>query len=459
MLALFALGSLQAQVKIGGTPDQIDGSAMLHVQSTTRGFLPPIMNTTQRDNINQPAKGLMIYNTDKDCIEVNKGTKDAPIWECLSCCGEPNVGVIPALINCDSPIISGGTLIKDQSAVGITATLNYTGANGGFHNGQMVASTGVKGLVAILPGGNLASGNGTLVYLLSGVPKDSGIAHFAINIGGQTCDMKITVNGAPTPTPCETPGAINVTAAATNITAGQSTSFSMTGGTLSTGTPVYTWEITKSNGTLFQQGTGTSTGNITFADADTYTCKFTATNNGTPTGCNETKTANGSTTITVDLSSTVLWNDGWCNKHGWIYVRNSPDCSVSASFYENRPFPTVATAGVDSWEKTFGYYNGKEYLEEVVAFPLPYGNGLYKIGIYAILANASNEITYLSIGDHMNNVKASTTAINDIEWQYFEFTVRMDNPYLYFGTSPQGNQYSNDDCYVIIGAVKITKLD
>jgi hypothetical protein len=38
-------------------------SAMVEITSTTKGFLPPRMTTTQRDLIATPAAGLMIYNT------------------------------------------------------------------------------------------------------------------------------------------------------------------------------------------------------------------------------------------------------------------------------------------------------------------------------------------------------------------------------------------------------------
>ena len=38
-------------------------SAKVDITSTTQGFLPPRMTTTQRDAINSPASGLMIYNT------------------------------------------------------------------------------------------------------------------------------------------------------------------------------------------------------------------------------------------------------------------------------------------------------------------------------------------------------------------------------------------------------------
>lgn len=46
-----------------------DSSAVLDLQSFERGFLPPRMNQTQRNGINNPANGLLIYNTSNDCIE------------------------------------------------------------------------------------------------------------------------------------------------------------------------------------------------------------------------------------------------------------------------------------------------------------------------------------------------------------------------------------------------------
>jgi uncharacterized protein (TIGR02145 family) len=41
-----------------------DGSAMLDVSSTTKGFLPPRLTQTQRTAISSPAEGLLVYQTD-----------------------------------------------------------------------------------------------------------------------------------------------------------------------------------------------------------------------------------------------------------------------------------------------------------------------------------------------------------------------------------------------------------
>src|SRR5213078_3522456 len=49
-------------------------SAMLDVSSTTKGFLPPRMDSTQRNAIVSPAMGLTIYNTSIGAFQVYNGT-------------------------------------------------------------------------------------------------------------------------------------------------------------------------------------------------------------------------------------------------------------------------------------------------------------------------------------------------------------------------------------------------
>jgi len=63
-----------------------DASALLDVNSTSKGFLPPRMTTAQRAVINAgtgPAKGLIIYNTTTDQWEGNAGTPGTPNWVIL----------------------------------------------------------------------------------------------------------------------------------------------------------------------------------------------------------------------------------------------------------------------------------------------------------------------------------------------------------------------------------------
>ena len=57
-----------------------DASAKLQVDSTTKGFLPPRMTTTERDAITSPAAGLMVYNTDTNTAECWNGSAWMPMF-------------------------------------------------------------------------------------------------------------------------------------------------------------------------------------------------------------------------------------------------------------------------------------------------------------------------------------------------------------------------------------------
>ena len=59
-LLLFSV-FLHAQVGIGTASPE--ASAQLDVNSTTKGFLPPRMDSTERNAIVSPVEGLTIYNT------------------------------------------------------------------------------------------------------------------------------------------------------------------------------------------------------------------------------------------------------------------------------------------------------------------------------------------------------------------------------------------------------------
>jgi hypothetical protein len=70
-MAIFASGG---GIGIGGTSFATNSSAMLEVQSITKGFLRPRMTTTQRDAIATPATGLTIYNTTTNTTDTYDGT-------------------------------------------------------------------------------------------------------------------------------------------------------------------------------------------------------------------------------------------------------------------------------------------------------------------------------------------------------------------------------------------------
>jgi hypothetical protein len=51
-----------------------NAAAILHLNSTTKGFLPPQMTTTQRGAISSPPEGLLIWNTTTKALNVYDGT-------------------------------------------------------------------------------------------------------------------------------------------------------------------------------------------------------------------------------------------------------------------------------------------------------------------------------------------------------------------------------------------------
>jgi len=180
---------LLSQVVVGtGTPD---GSALLEVQSGTGGVLLPRMTQTQRDAIVSPATGLMLYNTTARCLEVNVGTATTAEWARLNCLP----GSISTL-NCAGATVTG-SLLLNQAASGVSVSVPYTSGNGGAHIGQVASSTGVTDLTATLSPGGFAEGSGSITYTIAGTPASAGTASFALNIGGQTCTLDVTVSSAP----------------------------------------------------------------------------------------------------------------------------------------------------------------------------------------------------------------------------------------------------------------------
>jgi hypothetical protein len=211
-----------------------------------------------------------------------------------------NPGLVTAL-TCGSAT-DNGTLVHGVAASGVNSVVPYTGGNAGPHSGQTVNSTGVTGLTATLTAGNFADGSGNLTYTITGTPASSGTATFALNIGGQTCNLTRTVN----------PGLITALTcgSATNngyLTSGQAASgvssvIPYTGGNAGphSGQTVASTGITGLTATLtagtFASGSGNLTYTITGTPSGAGTATF-ALNIGGQT-CNLTRTTYAVGTIT-----------------------------------------------------------------------------------------------------------------------------------------------------------------
>ncbi|SHK07573.1 hypothetical protein [Chryseobacterium polytrichastri] len=263
----------EGNMGIGTTTPNVN--AILELNATNRGFLPPRLTTVQRNAIPAASKpaGLMVYNTNTNCMEFWNSSS----WVSTCAVTAPVAGAITA-VTCASAT-NNGTLSKGVAVSGVTSVIPYTGGNGGSHGGQTITSTGVTGLTATLAAGSFANGNGTLTYTITGTPSGDGNANFAINIGGRTCTLTRAVI-----VPVGTIASLNCAGATNNGTltsrvaaSGITSVISYTGGNAGT----YTAQTVTSTGVTGLTATlaaGTlANGNGTF----TYTITGTPTSAGT----------------------------------------------------------------------------------------------------------------------------------------------------------------------------------
>ena len=76
-MALGGIGADAISVVIGGTTAVT--TAVVDINSTTQGFLPPRMTTTQKNAISTPAAGLVVYD-----ITLNKLCVYTTAWQTIT---------------------------------------------------------------------------------------------------------------------------------------------------------------------------------------------------------------------------------------------------------------------------------------------------------------------------------------------------------------------------------------
>jgi trimeric autotransporter adhesin len=86
LFSMIAAANTSAQnVAINNNGALADASAMLDIQSTTKGLLIPRMTAAQRTAISNPAPGLVLFQTDGSRgFYYNSGTAASPVWTYLS---------------------------------------------------------------------------------------------------------------------------------------------------------------------------------------------------------------------------------------------------------------------------------------------------------------------------------------------------------------------------------------
>ncbi|MEI6766291.1 MAG: hypothetical protein WCM76_11665 [Bacteroidota bacterium] len=121
-LASFIMPAFSQGVGINATGATADTSAMLDVSSVTKGVLVSRMTTAQRNAIVNPARGLMIYNTDSDCFNFYKNNQ---WYEWCGNCIMPSSPVAGS----NSPVCSGSNIQLTATNVQ-NAVYSWTGPNG-----------------------------------------------------------------------------------------------------------------------------------------------------------------------------------------------------------------------------------------------------------------------------------------------------------------------------------------
>ncbi len=186
MLVVFNL-KVNAQtggVAINAAGTLPDSSAVLDVNSSSKGQLMLRMNTAQRDAINKPAEGLTIFNTDCHVYNFNAGTPSSPNWSTLNSSNALVAGVSISA-NPIGAICAGSTVTfnatPSQNNLSPSYQWKVNGNNMGtnsaiftdstLHNGDVVNCILTSSVSCVT--GSPATSNG-LIMLVNIVPEITG---------------------------------------------------------------------------------------------------------------------------------------------------------------------------------------------------------------------------------------------------------------------------------------------
>ena len=158
----------QQNVSISDVPAIPNPTSVLDVSSTTKGMLMPRMTTAQRNGIVGPANGLLVYDTDVNCVMYYSTTLTS--WNSL-CAGSSassliaNTTTVAAGANCPS----GGVLLQLGNDGNSNGSLDVTEITSSQYicNGQAGAA-GPQGPVGAAGPQGLAGTNGINCWDLNG---------------------------------------------------------------------------------------------------------------------------------------------------------------------------------------------------------------------------------------------------------------------------------------------------
>ncbi|OXA85308.1 fibrobacter succinogenes major paralogous domain-containing protein [Flavobacterium hercynium] len=280
--------SVQAQVGIG-IPNP-DASAVLELASKQKGFLPPRLTTVERDAINQPAQGLTIFNTTKNCLE----------WYNISgwynACGDNGVATVT---NYDCSTLATGTMTAGDPVSGVSQTITAKVSVPGSYD-----ISAVENGVTFSASGNFTSvGDHQVVLHATGTPIAIGNHNFTLNTSPNSCSFTRTTN-----TGASIVSQYNCnTASAGTMTEGVAIAGGVTQTITATVTKTGTYNIkATANGVIFSSmgvfsATGTQTVVLTAVGTPTVAGNHNFTLNTSPNTCTFNRTT--VTTITTVIGA------------------------------------------------------------------------------------------------------------------------------------------------------------
>lgn len=151
-LLLIGVSTTFGQVGIGTENPNLE--SVLDLVATNKGFLPPRITEVERDNIANPAEGLIIYNTTQNCLNFYDSTK----W--TNICEERVANVFTI----SSPTYQGVSVINttgigyNGEAVPVASTITVQATVDGAMPYVLVASHSGTGLVYSATGNFTAAG-------------------------------------------------------------------------------------------------------------------------------------------------------------------------------------------------------------------------------------------------------------------------------------------------------------
>lgn len=165
-----------------------DSSALLEMVSSGRGLLIPRLTTVQRNAINNPKDGLLIYNTDEGCFDYYQLATTS--W--VTSCGTPIAAISINATQCGLITANGnysaGVALTPANYLAIPVTVTAAGS-------YTITGTTTNGYFFSINGMFPSSGNYTINVPGSGTPSANGTDNVTLKINGvvNACVPKVQV--------------------------------------------------------------------------------------------------------------------------------------------------------------------------------------------------------------------------------------------------------------------------